>query len=158
MAASDDSSRAPKQGDQTRTGAGFTELVAAVDADLLELEARLDAARKLLQALEREGRGLSGLSSACRGWRLQVRQLIENVQAERRAIPGRLTSSPPPIEEKVNHQLAERVAGVRAASGGGAPVAVSSSPDVLPVSKEGRAAAKAALRFRRANRAGDQGR
>lgn len=94
---------------RTRTGLRVRQLVADVKADLSDIENVLRQARQRAARLEEEGRGINGLSAACRGWGQQLAKILEDVAEESAEVERTMLGKGPAIATHVDEELHERV-------------------------------------------------
>jgi len=94
---------------RTRTGLRVRQLVADVKADLSDIENVLRQARQRAARLEEEGRGINGLSAACRGWGQQLEKILEDVAEESAEVERTMLGRGPAIATHVDEELHERV-------------------------------------------------
>lgn len=102
----------------TRTGTRVRQLVDDVKADLADIENLLRQARDRAAQLEEEGRGINGLSAACRGWGQQLDKMLNDIddeveEVERTMLGARRPA--PEIAEKVNDDLRKQIVLARGA-------------------------------------------
>ena len=105
---------APVPDVRTRTRDAVDVLAQDVQADLADVEALLDRALGLVTQLERDTRIIIGLSPSCRGWRLQLERMVEDLREERDSIPRRVQGGGPGLVVSVDERHAERVLDARA--------------------------------------------
>lgn len=94
---------------RTRTGLRVRQLVADVKADLSDIENVLRQARQRAARLEEEGRGINGLSAACRGWGQQLAKMLEDVAEESASVERTMLGKGPQIATHVDEELERRV-------------------------------------------------
>lgn len=94
---------------RTRTGLRVRQLVADVKADLSDIENVLSQARRRAARLEEEGRGINGLSAACRGWGQQLAKMLEDVAEESEEVERIMLGKGPAISMHLDEELEERV-------------------------------------------------
>ncbi|HZD05183.1 MAG TPA: hypothetical protein VE173_09705 [Longimicrobiales bacterium] len=101
----------PSTGDEprTRTGVRVRQLVEDVKADLTDIENVLREARKRATRLEDEGRGINGLSAACRGWGQQIDKMLTDLDVERQEVERKMLGAPRPIAVNVDEELRDKV-------------------------------------------------
>lgn len=107
----------PSLGDEprTRTGVRVRQLVDDVKADLTDIEHVLKQARQRAARLEEEGKGINGLSAACRGWGQQIDKMLADLDEERHEVERKMLGSPRPIAVSVDEELRDRVRVARGA-------------------------------------------
>lgn len=99
----------------TRTGRRVPELVADAEADIADVCRHLSKASDLLEALEREGRGVNGMSGTARGCRSQITQVIAALEKEATELRKKMTG-PALVDEittRVDEEHASRVKAAR---------------------------------------------
>lgn len=94
---------------RTRTGLRVRQLVADVKADLSDIENVLRQARQRAARLEEEGRGINGLSAACRGWGQQLAKMVDDVAEESASVERTMLGKGPAIATHVDEELQKRV-------------------------------------------------
>lgn len=99
----------------TRTGIRVRQLVEDVKADLSDIEGVLREARLRAARLEEEGRGINGLSAACRGWTQQLDKMLHDLDEEREDVERKMLGRGPGISARVNEDLHRKI---RVARGG----------------------------------------
>lgn len=100
---------------RTRTGVRVRQLVEDVKADLTDIEHVLMEARKRAARLEEEGKGINGLSAACRGWGQQIDKMLADLEEERQEVERKMLGSPRPIIVSVDEELRDRIRVARGA-------------------------------------------
>lgn len=99
----------------TRTGRRVPELVADAEADIADVCAHLAKAVALLEALEREGRGVNGMAGTARGCRSQIAQVVAALEKEAAELRKKMTG-PALVDEittRVDEDHASRVRAAR---------------------------------------------
>lgn len=93
----------------TRTGIRVRQLVEDVKADLSDIEGVLREARLRAARLEEEGRGINGLSAACRGWTQQLDKMLHDLDEEREDVERKMMGRGVGISTRVNDELHQKI-------------------------------------------------
>lgn len=93
----------------TRTGIRVRQLVEDVKADLSDIEGVLQEARLRAARLEEEGRGINGLSAACRGWTQQLDKMLHDLEEEREDVERKMLGRGMSISARVNEELHRKI-------------------------------------------------
>lgn len=100
---------------RTRTGDRVRQLVGDVKADLSDVGELIRRAREQVGMLEEEGRGINGLTAACRGWGQQLDKMLHDIDEEQTEVERTMLGTRPRISESIDQDLRARIVLARGA-------------------------------------------